>query len=232
VGIIEVCYDSLPADRTQADRRVTASARPRVLATNKIDFWNTEEPETWSAEEIEELISDSPWARPVTGEVITQQSGCGGSTGGRRHGGTRSSGGAVDLNATSPKFPGSVRWVSAKPILLALKIKLPADFAEFHVIGVSGLPVISGHSSGDADGDSFEALKELTTLQTKGSDAIQPGLIRSDPNDTSTVLFGFYNKFIDLSKAKNATFFTTMGPVKVKVKFDLSHMLYRGELAV
>jgi hypothetical protein len=204
---------------------------PRRLLAAKTEFWNTEEPDKWTPDQIQELITDSPWARPTTGEVITQQSGGAGVPGGRRGGG-RSSRGVTDPNATSPKFPGVVRWVSAKPIQLALKIQLPADFAENYVIGVSGLPVISGHSSGSEGGDSFEALKELTTLQSKGNDAIQPGIIRADPNDTSTVLFGFYNKFLDLSKAKTATFITTIGPMKVKVKFELAHMIYKGELAV
>lgn len=204
---------------------------PGRLFAAKTDFWNTEAPENWTQAEIEQLVTDSPWARPTTGEVITQQSGAGASAE-RRGGGGRSSRGVTDPNATSPKFPGVVRWVSAKPILLALKLQLPADFAENYVIGVSGLPVISGHSSGSDGGDSFEALKELTLLQSKGNDAVQPGIIRADPNDTSTVLFGFYNKFLDLSKAKTATFTTTIGPMKVKVKFDLSHMMYKGELAI
>ncbi len=143
-----------------------------------------------------------------------------------------SSGGATNPSASSPRFPGVVRWVSAKPMLLALKLQLPADLEHHYVIGVSGLPVISGHSGGTDNTDSFEALKEVTSLQVKGQDPAQPGIIQEDPNDTSTLLFGFLNQFLDLTKAKTATFTTALGPLNVKAKFDLARMTYKGELAV
>ena len=200
------------------------------------DFWNVEDPSQWSKAEIQQLTTDSPWARPVTAEVKAyspQSSGVNGGGGGRRGGGrTGRASGSSTPSANSPKFPGVVRWVSAAPMLLALNIKLAPEFAHHYVIGVSGLPVISGHSEGADNTDSYDALKENTYLQVKGQDPAQPGIIQQDPNDTSTVLFGFLNQFLNLSQAKSATFTTTTGPLNVKVKFDLTHMLYKGDLAV
>lgn len=206
-----------------------------TFSAKSSEFWNTEDPSQWSSEQIQQLTTDSPWAKPVTAEVKAyspQTGGLGG--GGRRGGGTRMgrSGGTSNPSASSPKFPGVVRWMSAKPILLALKLQLPPDFAHHYVIGVTGLPVVSGHSEGADNTDSFEGLKEVTYLQVKGQEAAQPGIIQQDPNDTSTVLFGFLNQFLDLTKAKTATFTTTMGPLNVKAKFDLARMTYKGELAV
>lgn len=205
------------------------------FATKSADFWNNEDPSQWSAEQIQQLTTDSPWAKPITAEVKAyspQTSGAG--MGGRRGGSTRigRSGGSSNPSTASPKFPGVVRWVSAKPMLLALKLQLPSDFAHHYVIGVTGLPVISGHGEGANNSDSFDALKEVTYLQVKGQEPAQPGIIQQDPNDTSTVLFGFLNQFLDLTKAKAATFTTTMGPLNVKAKFDLGRMTYKGELAV
>jgi hypothetical protein len=201
----------------------------------KSDFWNREEPSQWSSSEIQELLTDSPWAKPVTTEVkeyVPPAAAGGGMGGGRRGGGgrmgrTQSSGKTLP---NSPKFSGYVRWVSAKPMLLAMKFQLPADFAEHYVIGVAGLPVISGHDA--ANSDSFEPLKETTYLQVHGQDPVQPGIIREDPKDTSTVLFGFLSQLLDLSHAKAATFSSTIGPLNVKARFELAHMKYRGELAV
>lgn len=205
----------------------------RLLATKSSEFWNTEEPSQWSKDQIQQLTSDSPWAKPVTAEVkaYSPQSMSGGSAGRRgsgRMGRTSPSAPAGE----SPKFSGVVRWLSAKPMLLALKVQLPPDFSHHYVISVSGLPVISGHTEGADNTDTFDALKEATYLRVKGQEPAQPGVIQQDPNDTSTVLFGFLNQFLDLSKVKIATFTTDMGPLSVKAKFDLSHMTYKGELAV
>lgn len=212
------------------------AASPLVFAPSRLfpaksqEFWNTEDPSQWSKEEIQQLSTDSPWAKPVsaTVEAYSTQSpnAAGGRGGGRRYSRNSSTG------TTLPKFNGTVRWLSAKPMLLALKLQLPPDFANHYVIGVSGLPVISGHGEGSDNTDSYDLLKESSFLETKGQEPAQPGIIQADPNDTSTLLFGFLNQFLDFSKAKSATFSAQMNPLSVKVKFDLTRMLYKGELAV
>ncbi len=212
------------------------AASPLMLATARLfpakpsEFWNSEDPAQWSKDEIQQLTTDSPWAKPVSADVksyLPQSSAVGGGRRGGRRMSTSSS-----PSANTPKFSGVVRWVSAKPMLLALKLELPPDLAHHYVISVSGLPVIAGHGAGADNTDSYEPLKETTYLKVKGQEAAQPGVIEQDPNDTSTVLFGFLHQFLDLSTAKAATFTTTMGPLSVKAKFDLSRMRYKGELAV
>ena len=195
------------------------------------DFWNKRQPDDWTEDEIQQLITDSPWAKPVLAEnrAYSPQSPLGGDgRQGRISGDSRRN---TNPDATAAKFPGYVRWLSAKPLIIAMKLKLPPDFEGHYVIGVSGMPVISGHSQGDS-GDSFDALKEVTQLEVRGQQPAQPGIIQQDPSDTSTVLIGFLHQFLDLSTAKVAEFKTTNGPFEIKAKFDLKQMKYKGELAV
>ncbi|MBV9039090.1 MAG: hypothetical protein JO182_31690, partial [Acidobacteriaceae bacterium] len=110
-----------------------------------------------------------------------------------------------------------------------------ASLNDHYVIEVSGLPIASSGSeqgvSNSATDPSAE-LKEQTSLQAKRGDPIQPGEVYQDPNDTSSVYFGFLRQFLDLTEASVATFSTESGPLAIKVKFHLREMKYRGELAV
>ena len=205
----------------------------RLFSAKSSDFWNSEDPSQWSRDQIEQLTTESPWAKPVTAEVKAYSPQSSANSGGRHGGGrTGRTGNSSTPSATSPKFPTIVRWVSAKPMLFALKLHLPPDFAQHYVIGVSGLPLISGHSEGADNTDSFDALKEVTYLRVKGQEPAQPGIIQQDPDDTSTVLFGFLNQFLNFSNVKTANFTTSTGPLNVAAKFDLVRMTYKGELAV
>ena len=203
-----------------------------LFSAKSSDFWNTEDPSQWTREQIQQLTTDSPWAKPVTAEVKAYSPPSSGGSGGRRGVGRMGRSGSSTASTSLPKFPGVVRWVSAKPILLALRLQLPPGFEHHYVIGVSGLPVISGHGEGADNTDSYDLLKESTYLQTKGQEPAQPGLIQADPADTSSLLFGFLNQFLDLSSAKTATFSSEMNPLSVKVKFDLTRMTYKGQLAI
>ena len=119
----------------------------------------------------------------------------------------------------------------------ALHLKLPAEFADYYVVSVSGLPVIGGYSSGGSAPDAspehaFDALKQVTYLEVRKQDPANPGEIMQDPNESSTIYFGFLHQFLTFSDAKTATFSTAMGPLDLKVKFNLREMKYHGELAV
>ena len=203
------------------------------------DFWNTTPPESWTPEQIEEITSKSPWAKPVSvqikGNSPLSGAGTGRGGGGRRGGGTVPMGRSAGANSGdgSPKFNGAVRWASAKPIRLALKIQLPPSMAEHFVISVSDLPVVSGHGGDDgAGGDSYEGLKAQTSLRVQGQDAIQPGVIEPDKNETSTLYFGFLPQMLQLDGEKTVTFATVMSPFNLKVKFETKEMKYKGELAL
>jgi hypothetical protein len=198
------------------------------------DFWDTEAPDKWTSDEIQELTTKSPWAKPVTAEVKAYAPL--GSSRSSRRGGVQTTGraGAGSPSVDSPKFPGVVRWASAKPILLALKQKLPDELAGHFVISVSGLPIVSGHGgeAGATDVDTYEGLKAQTSLQVKGQKAVPPGVIQQDRKETSTIYFGFLPQLVQLDGDKTVTFETTMDPLRVKVKFETKQMKFKGDLAV
>ena len=216
-------------------------SRPLSLALSPAsDFWNTEPPESWTPEQVEEITSKSPWAKPVSAQ-IRGYSPLSGAGAGRSGGGRRGGGGTVPMGRSagansgegSPKFTGVVRWASAKPIRLALKLQFPPSLAEHFVISVSGLPIVSGHGGDDgAGGDSYDGLKAQTSLQVQGQEAVQPGVIEPDKNETSTLYFGFLPQMIQLDREKTVTFATTIAPLNVKVKFETKEMKFKGELAL
>jgi hypothetical protein len=141
-------------------------AEPLLFAAS--DFWNKKQPGEWSAAEVQQLITKSPWAKKVRGEM---ESGgpsvgpIGGGGGGRRGGGGgamgsadegegggggggggRGGGGGADLGGGSagrgaPQAPEVViRWESAKPISEAVKLTLPPTLENHYAVGIVGLP--------------------------------------------------------------------------------------------
>ena len=130
-----------------------------------------------------------------------------------------------------PKFQGIVRWVSAKPMLEALKLKLPESLKGHYVISVFGLPITAGETDPD-NKDPFAALKADTTLMLKKSESAQPEIAYQDPADTSSMYFGFLPSMLNVESAKVASFSMTSGPFAVKTKFNLEEMKYHGELSV
>jgi hypothetical protein len=164
----------------------------------------------------------------------------GGSRGGRR--GQR--GGTL--------YKGTVRWESAKPVLDALKTPLPDAFANHYVIAVIGFPLPAGQrryrdEEGDNPGrqsqednpprrsqeDTLDNLKQFTTLQPKGKELAQAGLVQQQTSSNSNLLFGFSKDSLTLTKDdKEVQFSTTLGRLVIRAKFNPKEMLYHGQLAV
>jgi hypothetical protein len=141
-------------------------------------------------------------------------------------------------------FKGTVRWESAQPILDALKLPLPEVFANHYVIGIRDFPLLAGRRRAeDDDPDSstqandnqrmLDRLKQSTTLQPKGKELAQAGIVQQ-PNPGGThILFGFAKEFFDFGKDDHEVDFSTqLGSLLIKAKFDPKEMLYHGKLAV
>ena len=211
------------------------------------DFWNAKDPSEWTSAEIEQLTTKSPWAKEVTASgpadrgydqtpantpPRTQNPRMGGpitipGIPGMGGGGRRPTGRAPVEN-----FKGTVRWESAKPVIEALKSKLPDSFANHYVISVSGIP-ISGRHGRSEDDPGVERLKGVTSLEAKGKRDLQPGIVEQQTSSSGSVLFGFSKELLTLMPDDKEVFFTTQfGRINLKTKFVLKEMLYRGELAV
>lgn len=210
----------------------------RLRAWGDARFWEKGDPASWTAEQIEQLTTNSPWAKKVIADL---KNGMGPMPSGREEGGRsgRRGGGGVNGPAV-PRFPAVVRWASAKPIREAMKLKLPESMAEHLVISVSGVPIPTpeereepGSPQGEARGeDAFASIKRRTALEAHRGEPIEPGVASQEADDTSTIYFGFLPSLVNVADAKTVSFSMNTGVLIVKAKFSLAEMKYRGELAV
>jgi hypothetical protein len=228
---------------------MTVVASPVIqLYGRETDFWNKKDPEQWSQDEIDRLITNSPWAKQIKvaiGSSDRRVPDRGATSGGAGRnigigipglgglgipglgGGGLGRGGAARL----PETKVVVRWESAKPVLDALHTKLPSAFADHYVISVSGVPASLDPQHEESD---LDRMKQLTYLHARAGSAVQPGLLQKLPGATgATLLFGFSKNLIELSSADGEVIFSTqLGATPVKIGFELKQMLYRNELAV
>jgi|SRR5271157_568517 len=245
----------------------------RPLDATTSGFWNKKPPAEWSPEEIDALITKSPWAKEASARGAAQEGGYGSQTGspngggypggspggmgtprigipgiggigmgggGRRMGGNQGGGRGQQGGAL---YRGTVRWESAQPVQDALKSPLPDEFANHYVIAVIGFPLPGGQrryqdEEGDnpprrSQDDSLDNLKQLTTLQPRGKELAQAGVVQQQTSSNSNLLFGFSKDSLTLTKEdKEVLFSTTLGRLVIRAKFDPKEMLYHGQLAV
>jgi hypothetical protein len=191
-----------------------------LLRGRESGFWNRKDPSEWSPEEVDRLITKSPWAKEVTATLP-----------GSRHGGRQ----------------GVVRWESARPVLEAVKESLPRELGGHYVISVSGMPfpaprVVDPAETGGAararqrEMESVvDRIRSQTRLEVKGATA-QPAIVQETPfgvGETRTLLYGFSKVTRPLSAADSEVIFTTrIGAAQVKATFDLREMIYRNELSL
>ena len=267
------------------------AARLPLRATTE-DFWNKKAPADWTSQEIDRLITKSPWAKAVKAQYAAGAGSSrdgggypggtgtgggypgggqgggggypgGGYPGGRSRGGIgipgiggigipgiggggrgRGNGGGSPRGGDVSPYEGTVRWESARPVLDAMKSPLPEAFEGRYVVSVSGIPLMGGRSmSAGADDDStasrrqeqddLDRLKGLSSLQPKGRDVVQAGVVARQIGTGSSFLFGFSREMLPLETRDTDILFTTqLGRLVVKAHFLPKEMLYHGELAV
>lgn len=183
------------------------------LSAAGADFWNRKDPAEWSAEEIEKLMTSSPWAREVRAASQTM----------------------------STPYKGTVLWESARPIRDALKTPLPGELAGQYVLSVNGIPLSKSEHANDDDADgartasrnALDKLKSLTSLHVAGKDPIDAGVVRQQTGNGAVYLFGFPKEGLAIAKDdKEVVFGTHMGKLVFTARFAPKEMLYHNELAV
>jgi hypothetical protein len=147
------------------------------------DFWNKKAPGDWTTDEIDRLITKSPWAKTVKAQYAPgggNYDDGGGYPGGTGNGGGYPGGGGRPRGGigipgiggigipgmgggmgrgrgngggSASPYEGTVRWESARPILDAMKSPLPEAFEGHYVISVSGIPLMAGRSMGGGEDD-------------------------------------------------------------------------------
>ena len=120
---------------------------------------------------------------------------------------------------------------------------MPDAFANHYVIAVIGFPLPAAQrryqdEQGDnpprrSQDDALDNLKQFTTLQPKGKELAQAGMVQQQTSSNSNLLFGFSKDSLTLTKDdKEVLFSTTLGRLVIRAKFDPKEMLYHGQLAV
>ncbi len=216
-------------------------------ALTAADFWEEKDFTTWSPQQIDKMLTDSPWAKKATIVVGSLQAeGLGGfQSGGAGVGG--GGGAARDSDGGGSEFQGvrritvTVAWISALPVRQAIARlragvdapvlpddkRLPEDEA-FYVVAVAGMPTRV------AQAGALKEVLERTVLRSKRKEAIKPADIRIVPESKQTVRVEFVfpkSNAITLDD-KEVEFVTKIGAADITRKFGLADMTVRGRLAL
>jgi hypothetical protein len=199
------------------------------------DFWNRKDPSEWTDEEIQRLLTKSPWAKQASTIVEPgargSSSGVGPGTGPVVGGAGLGRGGPQRPetgNTAPPTTQGLVVWESAPVILDARKKPLPKEFKDHYTLSVSGVPLRQL-----GDDQLFDQLRQFTSLQPNDQPPVQPGTVQKAAGNSSAVLVGFSKDVLQLSAAdKSIHFATEVGRILLKTKFDTKEMRYQGHLAL
>ena len=210
-----------------------------VLAAAAQAFWDQKDPQSWSPQECQELLQNSPWAKPASISFFNNSPGgdfgFGGREGaglsGRRvtsRGGTQP--GANGESKESVAFQAIVRWGSSQPVRAALKTRPEEDAASYYIIELVGeVPAFAAPDDDNpaANQQRVVMLRQSTKLERKGGDPIYLDRVESIAAGTR---FYFTRRDPIKPANKEVTFTTVLGPLAIKAKFNLKEMLYRGKL--
>lgn len=190
-------------------------------------------PSDWTDAEVRLLLNKSPWAKEGsisdTSRMGSLSSAPGGGGGGRRTARARSgtsSSGAAASTAPVVTWKATIRWESALPVREALHRGAPGQVPEDYILNVFGEVPGFDPDTGDA------ILKDNTILEHKG-DQVKLNRVEPAPKNSLSedgTLFYFSRLLALKLEDKEVTFSTKLGPLKVKCKFTLKDMLYRGNL--
>jgi hypothetical protein len=232
-------------------------ACPSLRAARK-EFWETKDPATWTKEEKELLLWQSPWARQDFARMEEKQQ----STTDGKHrgqavempdlrpgvppGGTTS----IPIGAPIPRAPKSggepvkfrvlTRWETAKPVRLAGGPEVPEPTGQFYVIRLRGLPlmpaskVTPGEPVSDPNEAILQALKIGSQLERSGKAAIPCAHLFTGSGNMSTEVLLFFPRVADpiTIADKVVTLESRFAVFHLAIKFPLKEMMYRGELAL
>jgi hypothetical protein len=213
------------------------------------EFWNDKNPSAWSEKELHRLLNRSPWAKQG---ILSMIEGPGSTLGDLNKptgpGGQSRTPGSPPMQAPSmgetgasgtPGFNVLVRWESAAPVREAARQPVPAEAAQYYIVSVSGMPAI-GHGSDEAGTAEApdtakrmeEQLKETTELLRKGKDPVRPARLNIiEQTGRRAALFFFPREPQPITlEDKEVTFATSIGPGRLRVRFILKEMLYKGHL--
>ena len=250
--------------RTRRQWLQTATMLSACLALRaaRNEFWNSKDPASWSNDERQFLLGQSPWAREGLVRMdegkdrrTTPGYGNNGRLGGDMPdigpgvppGGVRS----VPIGEAPPPPPNPdpghpvqfrvlVRWESAKPVRLAGGPELPELTGQFYVIRLRGLPLMPPPKTKpeevapNPNEGMLRAIEQGSRLERKDKPGIPCAHLFTGSGVTATDVLLFFPRGADPIQVadKLVTLESRFAPFHLSVKFPLKDMMYKGELAL
>jgi hypothetical protein len=206
-----------------------------ALAFPATEFWNEKKPEDWTDDEVQEMLTKSPWAKEASVSVF---GGAGGAlinrNGAMNRSGVATNSGRQRTNTTQTtqgdapdlRYKAIVRWESALPVRAALKRKPAEGLADFYILALVGDLSLADPDADEAQRESrLDMMKQYTKLDRHGGTI---PLVNVEPVKKEGTLFYFPRA--EPIKDGQVTFTTKMGPVEVKCKFTVKEMTMRGKI--
>jgi len=223
-------------------------------------FWETKAPGSWSAEEKQILLWESPWAREGFARMDNQKDptvgyGNNGRQGielpdtrpGVPPGGVKS----VPIGEPVPRAPEApgepvqfrvlARWETAKPVRLAGAPEVTELTGQFYVVRLRGLPLMSppkvqpGEAAPPNPNEGMlPAIKAGSRLERAGKAPIPCAHLFTGSGNASTEVLLFFSRAADAITIadKVVVLESRFAVFHLSIKFSLKEMMYRGELAL
>jgi hypothetical protein len=206
-----------------------------VAGLSAVNFWDAKPYTEWSEKEVEEMLSDSPWAHKLSVVVPIPPRPENDDAGGRGGRGGGADGGGRGFPVPSPQLKLVITWRSALPVRQAL-IRLPngatnagvdqqplLEPSPLYVITVAGVPARYAKATASAG---------TTTLLRRGKKApialAQGGLQQGGA--VFTMIFAFPRTDAITLDDRDVEFVTTIGTIEIKKKFTLKDLVFNGHL--
>jgi hypothetical protein len=241
-----------------------ATMLPACLALRaaRKEFWDDKDPATWSSEEKQLLLGQSPWAKEGFARMEAAKSrrivpgyGSSGRVGGDVPdtrpgvpvGGVRS----VPIGPAPPPPPNPdpghpvqfrvlARWESAKPVRLAGGPEVPELPGQFYVIRLRGLPLMPPpktkpeETAPNPNEGMLQAIQRGSQLERKDKPAIPCAHLFTGSGAEATEVLLFFPRGTDPIQVadKIVTLESRFAPFYLSVKFPLKDMMFKGQLAL
>lgn len=219
-----------------------------AVAPLAASVWDAKPFVEWSDKELQQLLTDSPWSKPVNvvmntlgrGAALGEDGGGGGGGRGGAGGGDAGGGGGGrggGFPAPAPQIHLLVSWSSARPMKQALvrsvvgvngavaasdQEVLDREEREY-IITLTGLPVRFARAAA--------AMKTVTFLKRNNKPPIAVADASGQQSASGiTLVFGFPKTDPIAIEDKDVEFVTKIGDFDVKKKFGLKEMLFHGKL--
>ena len=235
------------------------TASPALRAARR-DFWESKDPASWSDEEKQVLLWQSPWAREGFARIEEKKRSAPGYGSDGRQGvelpDTRPGvppGGVKSVPIGEPippvpKAPGEpvqfrvlARWETARTVRLAGGPEVPEMTGQFYVIRLRGLPLMPppkvkpGEAAPpDPNEGMLQAIKAGTRLERAGKAPIPCAHLFTGSGNASTEVLLFFSRASDAITVadKMVALESRFAVFHLSIKFPLKDMMYKGELAL